>query len=94
MPETMARNSISELDMIAVGVAFRAVCLAVVKVAFIPVSKARVKVMLFIDGIGMLSIRVGAVLFIRVWFVAVMVVPPAVMMPVAGVSMGPFMIPV
>ena len=66
MPETMAWNTISELDMIAVGVAFRAICVSAVNMIFIPVSKARVKVMLFIDGIGMLSIRVGTVLFIRV----------------------------
>jgi ABC-type siderophore export system fused ATPase/permease subunit len=80
--------------MISVGIAFRAVCVSAVSVIFIPVSKARVKAMLFIGGIAMLSIRVGAMFFIRVWVVAVMIVPPAVMMPVARVSIGPFMIPV
>ena len=81
--------------MLSVGIAFRAVFVSAVNMSFMPVvSNAWVIAMIFIGGIAMLSIRVGAVLFIRVWFVAVMIVPPVVMMPVARVSISPFMIPV
>jgi hypothetical protein len=82
------------MDMLSVGMAFSAVCVPAVDMIIIPVSRARVIAMIFIGGIAMLSIRVGVVLFIRVWLVAVMIVPPAVMMPVARVSINPFMIPV
>ena len=86
--------------MLSVGIAFRgvfigAVFVSAVNMSFMPaVSKAWVIAILFKGGIAMLSIRVGAVLFIRVWFVAVMIVPPVVMMPVARVSIDPFVIPV
>ena len=73
--------------MLSVGIAFRGVFVSAVNMSFMPVvSNAWV--------IAILFIWVSSILFIEVWFVAVMVVPPAVMMPAFRVSIDPIMIPV
>jgi hypothetical protein len=99
MLETMAWDTISQLDMLSVGIAFRgvfvrAVFVSAVNMSFIPVSETWVIAMLFIRVIPILFMRVIAVLFLGLWFVAVVVVPPAVMVPLSGMSIGPFMVPV
>ena len=92
MVETMAWNSISEMDDLPVGIAFRGVFVrdifvSAVNMSFMSaVSNARVVAIFFI--------RVRALLFIETSFVAVMVVPPAEMSPLFRVSIDPFMVPV
>jgi len=82
----MAWNSISEMDRLSVGIVFRGVFGSAVNMSFLPaVSNARVITIFFI--------RVRALLFIEASFVAVMVVPPAEMLPLFRVSIDPFMVP-
>ena len=79
--------------MLPMGIAFGGVFVAAVNMSFIPVSETWVIAMLFIRVIPILFIRIIAMLFMGLWFVAVMVVPPAVMIPNSRVSIGPFVIP-
>ena len=57
------------------------------------VSAARVMAILFKEVIAVFFIRVGTLLYSDLWYMAVVVVPPVVMVPVTRVSINPFIIP-
>ena len=81
--------------MLSVSIGFWGVFVSAVDMSFMPVvSNAWVIAMFFMWVIVVLFIRVIAVLFKGLRPVAVMIVPPAVMIPVSGVPIDPFMIPV